>query len=138
MSDEQQTDSPNNTDDRLADSAFMSQAEALRDIINPHFQTMSNGVINKDLKISNLTPEQQSIIVEMTDVALQCNSIGCPGFAWHLLQVRDTMLCSSSSIRGFERTTEVSTVNVHKLPPEMKDKWKIFNTRKENENQNNP
>jgi len=44
--------------------------------------------------------------------------------------VRETMLCSSSSLKGFERQVEVSNINIHKLPAEMKDRWKIFNTGK--------
>jgi len=136
MTEEQQQ---NNQNDSLGDSGFSSQAEAIRAIIQPHYQELSNGIINKDLKISNLTEIQQSLVVEMTDVALQCIQIGCYGFAWHLIQVRETMLCSSSSLKGFERQVEVSNINIHKLPAEMKDRWKIFNTRKDGQqSQNNP
>ena len=119
-------------DDNIIEGSFASQAEALKELIRPYNEKSSQGIVNKDLKLSNLTDTQQRLIVEMTDVAMQCSRLGAIGFAWHLIELRDTMLCSASSIGGFERKMQVSTINIHKLPPEMKDRLKIFNTKDQN------
>ena len=117
------------SDDRIDDGQFSSQSEVMREFIRPYNEKESHGVVNKDLKLANITQDQQRLVIEMTDVALQCARLGCEDFAWHLIQVRDTMLASSSSIDGFERKMATTTTNIHKIPEEMKTKMRIFGTK---------
>lgn len=114
-----------------------SQADILKELIRPFNQSLSGGILNKELKISNLNEARFNLVVDMSDVALQCANMGCSEFARQLLLVRDTILCASSSLKGFERETQVTTVNIHKLPKEARDNWNIFNTRKDNQQTQN-
>ena len=125
-----------NNDQRGEDADFISmpenttQSQILHELIHPHFEEQ-NDFINKELKISNLDKTSLSLIIEMTDLALQCKDMGAKYFSKHLILVRDSLLCGSSSLQGFERKMQVTAINVHKLPAEQRDKFNLFGRKQQ-------
>lgn len=127
---EQQNDE-NNGEQYFDPETESTQSQMLHELIHPHFED-ENDIINKELKISNLDSKSLSLIVEMSDIALQCELMGAHVFSKHLTLVRDSLLCASSSLKGFERQMQVTSINIHKLPSEARDKFSLFGSgRKE-------
>lgn len=128
---EEQHTEPVEEEDYISMPENTTQSQILHELIHPHFEEQ-NDFINKELKISNLDKTSLSLIIEMTDLALQCKDMGAKCFSKHLVLVRDSLLCASSSLQGFERKMQVTAINIHKLPAEQRDKFNLFGkTRQE-------
>lgn len=125
---------------RFSDYSEKTTSDIICDIMHPTFENRKKGtdifdnVVNKDLKISNLGGKKISAmnIVEFSDVAMQCHSLGASRFANHLLLIRDIMLATSSSVGGYERQMQTtSNINISRVPDKRDSGFNIFGRTKE-------
>ena len=78
----------------------------------------------KELKVSNLKRDEEDYIITISDVGLQLDRLllRCPGydankkyFSDHLLDLRDLILSSSSSVGAKERELQVTSHNIAEI-----------------------
>lgn len=80
---------------------------------------------SKELKVSNIQSKDLKELLEITDLAFQIKNLGAEDFSYFLLLLRDTKLSATSSLKGFERLTEATSVNVHSLEEKGKTSGKL-------------
>lgn len=111
-----------------------TRAELLKEMIHPDRQKTSNGFLNKELKISNVTRQDVGSIgsiLNLTDIALQCHAEGAEEAAAFFIDIRDTFLSATSSVKGFERKMEVSDINITNITPDKKKAFdNLYNKNK--------
>jgi hypothetical protein len=90
-----------------------SKTEVLLRMVTPSRVGETHNFLNKDMKISNITRKDLGkigSILSLTDIALQCHMEGAPMAAAFFCNIRDSFLCGSSSVGGFERKMEVTEI----------------------------
>jgi len=107
----------------------MTRAELLRKIMEPDIKKAlvlrdRFPLFTKELKVGNLNEYQLFLVVELTDLANQCASIGAENFAKELITYRDAILSASPSLRGmFLRLT---STNIQVLREERSPAKRFF------------
>ena len=99
-----------------------SKEQFLSEIIKPDLSKDPRfaNFLTKELKVSNIRRDDLALLLTFTDLAWQWHELGAPEFSEFLVLLRDGMLSGTSSVGGFERTKEVTSVNIHELKEEGK------------------